>query len=64
MDLARNWKQTQPTCQFSNFLLDSRLADVRLHFELMINGVERLADILENVHDFAVDVFVGQHLPR
>ena len=41
---------------FNFFSLHSRLADFELHSELLINIVERLADMLENVHDFAVDV--------
>ena len=33
------------------FLLSSQRADFELHFELLSNGVEHLADRLEDVHD-------------
>ena len=38
------------------FFFYSRLAGFELHFGLLIDGVERVADIIEDVNDFAVDV--------
>ena len=32
------------------------------HSELLISGTELIADILEDAHDFVVDVFEIQHL--
>ena len=52
-------------CQYllSNHVSTTRnFADFGLHLELLISGVGRLADILEDVHDFALDVFEVQHL--
>ena len=51
---------------FQNFQLhlSSQLAEFELHFELLKNGVERPAGILEAVHDSAVDVVEVQHLLR
>ena len=51
---------------FQNFqlLLSSQLAEFETSFRTSENGIERLADILEAVHDFAVDVVEVQHLLR
>ena len=44
--------------------LSSQIAEFELQLELLKNGVERPADILEAVHDSAVDVVEVQHLLR
>ena len=42
-------------------LLHSQHADFELHFELVKNGVGRLAGILEDVLNFALDLFQDQN---
>ena len=51
-------RQETDSTEVSKFqhLLHSQLADFDLHFELLTNGVEHLADFLVDLLDFAVDV--------
>ena len=51
-------------CQTSKFqlLFCYKVADFELHIELLTNGVERLAGILEDVHGFNFGVFEVPHL--
>ena len=41
-------------------LLNSQRAEFELHFELLSNGVEHLADRLEDVHDVSMGDFEFQ----